>query len=147
MQFFRSNHWKVFLENSCSWFFKIWEKITKNFSKILEKRPAKVFISSKVTYFLELYKRWTPSQVFLKAFANFTGTPIFRTTLNGCFWVFTERYFRTSCNKFYSLFSYIKTTEWNKRRQNFDGQIKKHTCKWRWNWSSSKCTWQTWMLS
>ena len=47
------------------------------------------------------------------------------TTLKDCFWVFTERYFRASCNKFYYLFPYIKTMEWNKRRQNFNGQIKK----------------------
>ena len=139
----------MFLENSCSWFFKIWEKITKTFSKILEKMPVKEFIFNKVAGLqpatLQKMNSFTD---FANTFANFTGTPIFRTTLNGCFWVFTERYFQTSCNKFYYLFPYIKTMEWNKQRQNFNGQIKKpHTYKSCWNWSSSKCTWQTQMLS
>ena len=141
----------MFLENSCSQFFKMWEKIIQKLSKIFEKMPVNEFIFSKVQpatlqtlqLYCELLHRYFSRLLPTLQEYLFSGT-----FLNSCSWDFTERYFRTSCNKFYYLFPYIKTMEWNKRRQNFNGQIKKpHTCKSRWNWSSSKCTWQTRMLS
>ena len=48
-------------------------------------------------------KKWTLSQVFSRLLPTLQEHLFLGTTLNGCFWVFTERYFRTYCNKIYYL--------------------------------------------